>query len=229
MNRRGMLTLTVLLAVSPGTLRAQETARERARDALPLQVFQELDALASEAGQEGIPEELLFNKALEGVAKRVPPARLGPAVRAYVGRLQQARQAFGPSSVPPPLLVAGADALQRGVGADALRRLGEGQTRSPMAVLALAELVESGVSMDRALGMVREAMQRRTGEQDMLGMAERVRRLMRQGHSAQEAAEQVRRALQRRRGSGTGPPVPPGSEPLTTERRRRIRAPGGGV
>jgi hypothetical protein len=226
MKRRGILTLAVLAVVAPVVLGAQETARERARDALPAPVFRELDALAGEAGQEGIPGELLFNKALEGVAKRVPTAQLGPAIQAYAGRLRQARHAFGPDPVPPPLLVAGADALQRGVGVDALRSLGESPARSPMAVLVLAELVESGVSMDRALNLVRESMQRRTREQDMLGMAERVRRLMRQGYSAQQAAEQVRRALQRRRGSGIGPPVPPGSEPLTSERRRRLRAPG---
>jgi hypothetical protein len=213
MKRRGILTLAVLTVVAPAAIDAQETARERAREALPAPVFRELDALAAEAVQDGIPEELLFNKALEGVAKRVPTAQLGPAIQAYAGRLQQARRAFGPSPVPAPLLVAGADALQRGVGLDALRRLGESQTRSPMAVLVLAELVESGVSMDRALSLVRESMQRRAREQDMLGMAERVRRLMRQGYSAQEAAEQVRRALQRGRGSGIGPRFLPDPSP----------------
>jgi uncharacterized protein YoaH (UPF0181 family) len=219
--RRAFLTLAALMAVGHGTGEAQETARARAREILPLPVFQEIEALAAEAEQQDVPAELLFGKALEGMAKRVPTEQIAPAVRAYTGRLHQARTAFGPGAVPAPLMVAGADALQRGVGVEALRRLGEGRNRSPMAVLVLADLVESGVSTERALTLVREATQRRAREQDMLGMAERVRRLMRQGYSAQEAAEQVRRALRRRRGGWVGPPVPPGSEPLTTERRRR--------
>ena len=137
---------------------------------------------------------------------------------AFAGRLRVARGAFGPEATGP-LLVAGADALQRGVGAEALRGLGEQPGRSPMAVLVLAELVETGVPAERALGLVREAMQRRAREQQMLGLPAQVRRLMQQGRSPQEAVEQVRRALARGRGGGVGPPVPPGSEPVTRQRR----------
>ncbi|HKJ01173.1 MAG TPA: hypothetical protein VJ997_01925, partial [Longimicrobiales bacterium] len=116
-----------------------------------------------------------------------------------------------------PLLVAGADALQRGVGADLLRGLGQSADRSPMACLVLADLVETGIGGDRALSLVREALQRRAREQQMLDMPAQVRRLMRQGQSAQDAVEQVRRGLQRR-GGGT-PPVAPGAEPTTRGRR----------
>ncbi|MEJ2206705.1 MAG: hypothetical protein P8170_21665 [Gemmatimonadota bacterium] len=221
---------TVLMtAVLHGTVAAQETSRDRAQEVLPPDVFRQIEALALETRGEGIPDEILFNKALEGMAKRVPPDQVVPAVRAYAGRLRQVRTAFGPTSTPP-LLVAGADALQRGVGADALRRLreGEGAVPSPMAILVLADLVESGVPADRAVALVREALQRRTREEEILGIPERVRRLMRQGRTAQDAAEQVRRTL-RRRGGGVGLPVPPGSEPLTAERRRRLQRSGGEV
>ncbi len=97
-----------------------------------------------------------------------------------------------------------------------------------MAVLVLADLVEAGVPAERALGVLREAMRKRTGEQQMLGISGRVRQLMRQGQSPQDAAEQVRRALQRGRGGGGfGPPVPPGSEPITQGRRRKGSGQGG--
>jgi len=232
----GTLTNTIrrigILFLAAGTLTplaAQETARTRARDALPSPVFQELERMGGELERDGIPPELLFNKALEGVAKRVPPDRIVPAVAAYAGRLRQARGMFGPASTPP-LLVAGADALQRGVPAQALQRLGAREDRSPMSVLVLAELVETGVPTDRAVELVGEALQRRTREREMLGIPEEVRRLMRQGQSAQDAAEQIRRALRRGRGGSVGPPVPPGSEPLTDERRVewRRRLGGGG-
>jgi hypothetical protein len=215
--------LVALLVAFPGAIWAQETARERAREVLPEGVLQDLDALAAEITVEGIPSEPLYSKALEGVAKRVPPDRLVPAVTRYAEQLRQARVAFG-SLGTGPLLIAGADAIRRGVEQDVLRRLGDpegdGPPASPMAVLVLADLVEAGVPGDRALRVLREALRMRAGEQQMLGISAQVRRLMRQGQSPQDAAEQVRRSLQRGRGGGgVGPPVPPGSEPVTQARR----------
>lgn len=230
--RRSILFLTVSLLLGQGALTAQESARERARVALSAGLFQEIDALATRAEGEGISPDPLFNKALEGVAKHVPEAQLLPAVNRYAVRLREAHGAFGVNS-PGPLVVAGADALQRGVGVEDLRRLGraggEGPGPSPMAVLVLADLVEAGVPAERALGVLQEAMRMRTREQEMLGISAQVRRLMRQGQSAQEAADHVRRALQQGRGGGgVGPPVPPGSEPVTQGRRQAGKGRGGG-
>ncbi len=218
-----ILGVIALLAFFAGPSWAQETARDRARETLPPEVFQQVEALAAEAARDGIPVEPLFNKALEGTAKRVPPDRMLPAVARYAGQLRQAREAFGPTG-SRLLLIAGADALQRGVQLQLLRRMGRPEenepTPSPVAVLVLADLVEAGVPGDRALDVLREAMRMRTREQEMLGISARVRQLMRQGQSAQDAAEQVRRALQRGRGGGgVAPPVPPGSEPSTRARR----------
>ena len=235
MNGR-ILVVSVLMALGVAPLGAQESARSRAREALPPEVFQGIEALAAQVAPEGVPSDPLFNKALEGLAKRVPSDRLLPAVNAYANRLREARGALGENATGP-LVVAGADALQRGVEAETLRRLGsgghpgEGQGRgpSPMAVLVLADLVEAGVPADRALGVLEEALRQRTREHEMLGLTGRVRQLMRQGHSPHEAAEQVRRALQRGRGGGMmGPPVPPGSEPVTSGRRHSAMGKGGG-
>ncbi len=213
-----MIALALLLATAGRPAAAQETPRARARAVLPAEVFAQVDAAATAAEQDGIPGDILFNKALEGAAKNVPADRLLPAVQSYGARLREARAAFG-ADARGPLLVAGADALQRGVGTSLLHGLGQGQERSPMAVLVLADLVETGIGDERALSLVREAMQRRAREQQMLDMPAQVRRLMRQGQSAEDAVEQVRRALQRGRGGGVIPPVAPGSEPMTRTRR----------
>jgi len=207
----------VLMAVVVGSAAAQETSRTRARATLPAAAFEQIAAIARDAEQEGIPGDILYNKALEGAAKHVPADRLVPAVQAYRNRLLTARDAFG-GEAGGSLLVAGADALQRGVGADLLRGLGRGQDRSPMAVLVLADLVETGVPADEALSLVREAMQRRARDQRMLDMPGEVRRLMRQGRTAQDAVEQVRRGLQQGRGGGVAPPVAPASEPMGRQR-----------
>ena len=220
--RRMTLTLAIL-AVTTGGLEAQESARERAQRTLSPQVFDELSALAAEMSPAGVPDEPLYTKALEGIAKRVPSDRLVPAVRDYAVRLGEARQAFG-IGASVPLLVAGADALQRGVPRDALASLPADRPRSPLAVLALTELIESGVPRDRAIQILRDAMAQRTADDRMLDISARVRQLIRQGVAPQDAVERVRRALQRDRAS-IGPVVPPGSEPIT---RDRPRSPGGG-
>ena len=230
--RRLILPLMVLSAMTLGPLTAQESARDRARQALPPELFQEVSALAAQAEGEGIPSDPLFNKALEGMAKRVPAEQLLPAVNRYAFRLREANGAFG-EFANGPLTVAGADALQRGVEVDALRRLGRGEGGgpgpSPMAVLVLADLVEDGVPVERALGVVDEALRMRAREQQMLGIPAQVRQLMRQGQSPQDAAEQVRRALrQGRGGGGVGLPVPPGSEPMIPGRKGHGGGKGGG-
>jgi hypothetical protein len=215
--RRTFFFLAVAACFGANGLHAQETARARAQQALPPAVFRDLAALADQMRGDGIPDEPLFVKALEGQAKRVPPERLLPAVRAYAGRLGEARQAFGIDATTP-LLVAGADALQRGVPPETLRALPTDRPRSPMAVVVLADLLESGVPADRALELLRAAMVQRARDDRMLDISARVRRLIRQGLTPQEAIDRVRRNLLRARDGVIGPPVPPGSEPVIRDR-----------
>lgn len=217
--RRVAVTLMTLMTLTFPGLEAQESARARAQRTLPPQVFESLALLAEDLTAAGVPAGPLFNKALEGRAKGVPLDRLLPAVRAYGSRLSAARGALGPGA-GVPLLIAGADALQRGVPADALRRLPSDRPRSPVAVLVLADLLESGVPVDRALAILRQAMEQRSRDARVLDISARVRRLIRDGVAPHEAVDRVRRALQRDR-RGVGPPVPPGSEPTRTDRLRR--------
>jgi hypothetical protein len=218
--RRSLWIMLAASALAASGAAAQETARDRAQRTLPTPVFDELATLASSVEASGIPEEPIFAKALEGAVKRVPQDRLVPAVREYTGRLAQSREALG-ADADVPLLVAGADAIQRGVAASTLRELPRDRPRSPMALLVLAELVESGVPADRALEMVREAMaERRDGR--MLDASARVRMLIRQGVPPREAIERIRAMMRART---TSPALPPGSEPVRPRRDRL--APGG--
>jgi hypothetical protein len=212
--KRSLLTLLAASAVAASAADAQETARARAQRTLPEPVFEELSTLAASVEASGIPEEPIFAKALEGAVKRVPQDRLIPAVREYAGRLALSREALG-ADADVPLLVAGADAIQRGVAASTLRELPRDRPRSPMALLVLAELVESGVPVDRALAMVREALAERRDDR-MLDASARVRMLIRQGVAPRDAVEQVRMMLRNARNAG--PALPPGSEPVRRDR-----------
>ncbi len=222
--KRIAVTLIALATLAPAGLEAQITARERAQRTLPPQVFDNLSELVGELGADGVPDGPLYNKALEGVAKGVPPEMLLPAVRAYATRLGDARQALGPNA-GVPLIVAAADAIQRGVSPDVIRSLPSDRPRSPVAMLVLADLLESGVPADRALAILRQVMQQRTRDATILDIPARVRRLIRDGVPPQEAVDRVRRAIQRERG-GVGPMVPPGTQPLTRDRLRRLRRSG---
>lgn len=230
MSRRRLLGVTLSVAAltvaAPGAehpaslMAAQEgpeTARARAERTLPPDVYVELSELSTAMEADGVPSEPLFAKALEGAAKRVPPDRLVPAVRAHAGRLLQARQALGPAA-DVPLLMAGADAIRRGVPADVLGSLPRDRPRSPMAVLALTELLESGVPTDRALETLAEAMRQRNADTRILDIPARVRRLVRDGVPPRDAIDRVRRMIRRNRGGMVGPTMPMGDEPLADRR-----------
>lgn len=229
---RRLAALVFSLAVCGGAeAAAQDAARVRAEQTLPPVVFENVSTLATEMAAQGVPSEPLFSKALEGVAKGVPTDRLMPGVRAYAGRLGQARGALGPQA-SVPLVVAGADALQRGVPAETLRSFrAEDRPRSPVALLVLSELVESGVPADRAVAVLRQSMDQRMRDQNMLAISARVRRMIRDGVPPQEAIDRVRQALRRNRGGQIGPNLPAGDQAIGDRRiiRDRLRRPGGGV
>jgi hypothetical protein len=220
--RRAILGLTAALVLASSADAQTSDGRARARATLPPEVFEQVDQVATGAAQAGLPVEPIWDKALEGAAKRVPAGRIAPAVSEYVTRLSAARGALG-AGPSTEALVAGADALRRGVPATALTQIGEPRARASMALVVLADLVETGVPVDRALDVVREALARRTADDEMLALNARVRAAMRQGESASAAAERVRRGIRDTRPAPVptreraGPPAPPGSQPTTRD------------
>ena len=228
MRRVLIALLAGLLVTAPAGAQAP-TGRDRARAALPPEVFQQVDLVVASAIENGLPAEPLWDKALEGAAKRVPPPRITPVVAEYSSRLSTARGALGGVQAPATL-VAAADALRRGVPRDVIGQLGPSGQRTPIALVVLGDLVETGVPADRALDVVREALVRRSADEDMLGLGARVRAAMRGGQSAGVAADRVRRAISDRRvdprGDAVGPPARPGSEPTTRDAAPQDTRPG---
>lgn len=210
--RRIIFGLALAAAVG-GASRAGAQAppeRERARAALPADVFEQVDRVANGAAQSGLPVEPLWKKALEGAAKHVPPDRILPAVSDYAARLTAAQGVLGADRAAD-VLVAGADALRRGVPANAIAQVGRDDPRAAVALLALADLVETGVPADRAVQVVREAIARRSADEELLALGARVRAAMRQGEDAAAAAERLRRAVRDRQPARNPVPASPGS------------------
>jgi hypothetical protein len=190
--------------------------RERAREVLTPAVLASVEALARDIESDGLPADPLFAKALEGAAKGVPSDRLLPALNQFAERLRNARDLLGPTA-DGPLLVAGVDALTRGVPQAMLRGL-DGGERRPVTLVVLGDLVESGIPADEALSVVREALSRRAADDALLEIPALARRLMRDRGSTDAALDALRRRI-RDGGGRIGPPAPPGSEPVSRDRR----------
>ena len=192
---------------------------EKIRQAFPPDVADRIEAIARSASQDGIPPGPVYHKALEGAAKRVPAARIVPAVSAYADRLRVAGRALGTTRAP--WVVAGADALSRGVSADALSEVAPaGRDGGPIPVIVLGDLVESGVPADQALEVVREALRSRQAREDMVRISGTVERMVRDGDAPRDVARRLVRHM--RRGlplrqmvrDRPGPPVAPGVDAI---------------
>lgn len=247
MRRSWVVAISTALLCAGGA-QAQEDRPARLREALPEVVAAEIEELITEARRSGVPTAPLYDKALEGAAKRVPPARIVTAVRDYAGRLQNAQQLMG-GTREAAWVVAGADALRRGVAPEALQSMGDrAGERTPMALVVMGDLIEAGVPTDRAMEVVREALTRTRTEGGLLDVPITLRRLVREGALAPDAARRVLGAMRdgtplrrlRHRTGGRIPdrvrsrPVPPGSEPTRDALRPRdgfgsaLRSLGGG-
>ena len=113
MVRNGLILAAVVAAGSTNALLAQDRAA-RLRDVYSPEAAAQIEAVVQEAGRNGIPMAPLYDKALEGAAKRVPAAQVMPALREYSGRMQRAQGLLG-GAPRTAWVVAGADALRRGV------------------------------------------------------------------------------------------------------------------
>lgn len=218
------LSILALMALA-GTSVAQDVQRERLREAFPAEAVGQIEEILARAEAAGVPSEPLLAKALEGAAKRVPAERVVAALSAYANRMEQATTLVGPSR-GDAAVVAAADALRRGVPADALKALSKHEGELAVPLVVLADLVEAGVPVQGAYNVVESALNRRHMPDDMLAIPGAVRRLVREGQLPAEAAATVGTAIGRGqfRGVGnphgtpgvgppSGPPVPPGTGP----------------
>ena len=153
------------------------------------------DALV-DADRRGLPLEPLVAKALEGVEKEAPPARIEAAVRGMAQRLTVARDALKPA-VSDREVTAGADALAMGVPEEVLRAFRELSRRRSTAVAlgVLSQLVSRGVPVAEAARGVGKLVERRASDAQLLALGQEVQRDLSQGIGAVTALELRTRAL----------------------------------
>ena len=110
--------------------------------------------LVDSARAASLPSEPLVDKALEGVSKHAPGARIAEAVRALLADLGRAHGALGGGSEAE--LTAGAAALRAGVAPAALGELPRVRGTAALSVplATLADLVSRGVPVATAQEVV---------------------------------------------------------------------------
>ncbi len=139
-----------------------------------------------EAGvQDGLPRGLLIDKAMEGVAKRMPPETVLEAVDTFADELREAVSVVGPRAEPIALEKA-ADALRRGVGRGLLTRLGRDRASDfPLLVVSLEELLDAGVDLSLAEDLVRYAVSEEFDSEAVLRLPASVKLVVRECGSEQ--------------------------------------------
>jgi hypothetical protein len=224
-SMRGTAALLLLIAL-PNIVAAQDVRMERIRQAFSPEAVAQIESIVVEAEAAGVPADPLLDKALEGAAKGIPTERVVVALASYSQRLAESRSILG-SEYDAASVVAGADALRRGITPETMRSLSRSHPEElAVPLVVMGDLVEAGVPQGNALTVMQEALAKQHGPEDMLAIPGAVRRLMREGQSASDAAGSVGKAIGRGRlrdvigppgQSGAappkGPPVPPGSGP----------------
>ena len=231
--KRFILTLGLLLTTAAGA--AAQSPLDRAKAALPADAARGLDQAVANARTRGLPADALVDKALEGVAKHAPANLILDAVRRrleQLGRADAALRAYGPPRSTD--VVSAADALQRGVSEDVLKRVRSGAREGEpvgLAIHVLADLMDRGVPVDVAFEMLSSWRAHGADPDELQQMPAAVDRLMRDGDSPGAAGRAIAASVGRGKptsppglqkkpnpkanpASGrVGPPVPPGSGP----------------
>lgn len=158
--------LALLLGLSGTSVYAQGSAPPVSSDARLAMIHDNATrAIVSNqlaiAQSHGLPAGPLMAKALEGVAKKASPRRIGDAMAALERRMGRARELLAPSSTVEEL-AAGADALLIGVPDQLLRqmRLVAPKRSIVLELGVVTELVAKNVPPAQASRMVLELMAR---------------------------------------------------------------------
>lgn len=196
---------------------------ERVRGSFDAASAARIEELAASAAESGVPRRVLLDKALEGAAKSVPAERVIAALSTYSERLVQSRGILG-EQAGASALVAGADALQKGVSTEHLRSVVRNDGNQEISIVVLGDLVDAGIPADRAVEVVRAALDRGRTGQGLLAVPSEVRGMLRQGMPPAEAATEMQRRIR----AGELPPGASGNPPGQRGPESRSGGPPGG-
>lgn len=185
-------TIALLLSLgTAGPLLAQGPAADLLQGKLPADAAAQVRAIAARATARALPATSLVEKALEGAAKGVAPARIVAAVQALADQLSSAAGAIHDAGVAIPdsaSVEAGALALNAGLDAGQVRALAQaaGLTGQRAAALRVAgTLTALGVPPKQTVDLVTRSLD---STADLNTLSAQVQAGMAHGQSAAAAA-----------------------------------------
>lgn len=188
---RAIPVLAALVFGAAATASAQERARPPARleRGLSQETTTRLREITQRAEREGVPPELLRRKINEGLSKGVRGPRLEQAIESYARRLVAARRLAGDDAMPD-VLVAAAEAAERGVPPDRIRaflRANPNPHRSVVGLRVFGDLLDVGVPAGEAARGVNAALDRGLRGERLLALSAAVRRRVARGEEPSSA------------------------------------------
>lgn len=205
-----LLVALLIVGPVPSNVAAQSEERdvERLRAELADETVTRLLRIIDDAAQDGVPKELLFSKALEGVSKGQGEEAIIQTVNEEARDLRAARRAVGPD-LKEEALGEAAKALRRGFDPGVLRSLARDHPGSfSMLLLVVEDLVGEGIPAGRAYQLVNEATQRGYRGDRVLLLPTALRQMVREGTSPGQAAATLQQRLR-----SSQPIIPPGNQP----------------
>lgn len=209
MKNTAVLVLAMLAAAGSGSVAeaqdASASALARARASMSPAAAAQFDATLRAALQRGLPTQPLAEKALEGAAKGVPGERIVVAVKVLADRMGHA-QGLLAARANSSDLSAVADALQRGVPDDAIRRIGREAAPGEavgVSVHALADLLDRGVPVAVGLDVIGAWRGRGADPKSLREIPAAVERLVRQGVGPASAGAAIAAGVKLGRGPGS--------------------------
>ncbi len=200
------------------------TARLESRGVSP-ELAQQVAAIAAQVAPSGVPAGPLADKAIEGWAKQVPPARIVAAVRLFARQMADAAQAIEAGGMPKPpgqVVAAAAEAMRGGIGPEEIRSVVRAAPDAGVAAPGLsvaAALAAQGIGGRQAVAIVVGAMHSHHALSELLDLPSVARAMQDEGMSPGEVGRQMLEGGEGHEGGGAGmggeherpPQMPPGT------------------
>ena len=199
-----MTTSHFCRALLYGSLLLPSAAFSRAPDPPP-----DPQALIATANAEGLPTAGLQLKLEEGLAKRIPAARIGGVLASDLDALRTAQRAV--PDLPAATLEAAGRAVGAGASPESVRRLGSGVPARTFD--ALADLMRAGFPEASAVDLVQTAAAAADPEVSLHGLATAASALIRDGARPVDVASRLEGAMARGRSPLTALPNLPSVVP----------------
>lgn len=210
-TRGGVGTCLVLLgalaaaAALPAGAAAQEPQAEAAAPEGAAEVRERFESdaarrileAADAAARAGAPPEMIYEKAIEGLAKGVPTPRIVAAVEGFAERVGRGAGLLGDRAGRADVSTA-AEALGRGVPPSEVRAIAREVDPASLSValLVLADLVDLGAPAAESRRLLTDAVAGGMGGAELLELEARVRGMVRRGASPSDAVTEARAAVQ---------------------------------